>query len=115
MTRGLTQRQQDVLSSIGAHLEQNGYPPSRREIAAAVGVRVRVADEHVRRLAKKGYIEVASFLSRGLRVLEPGRLALGLTTTPSARVVDVLSPTRCHCGCVRFGAHLACPICKAHR
>ncbi|WP_274036683.1 transcriptional repressor LexA [Streptomyces sp. MMBL 11-1] len=38
MDDGLTERQQSIVAAIRAHLDTHGYPPSMREIGAAVGL-----------------------------------------------------------------------------
>ena len=51
----LTQKQAAVLAFIVAHQAQHQRPPTRQEIAKHFGwSSINAADEHVRRLAKKG-------------------------------------------------------------
>lgn len=75
MTRGLTNRQAQVLAFISDHLAQHGYPPTVREVAAHFGFRSpRAAYDHVKALEKKGYLRSAPGRSRTLEVLKaPGR------------------------------------------
>ena len=55
----LTDRQQQVLDVIRAYLQAQGRPPTRQEIAQALGMRsVNAAVNHLKALAKKGYIEM---------------------------------------------------------
>jgi len=67
----LTPRQQQVLALIRAHLEAQGSPPTRAEIAQALGFRsLNAAETHLRALARKGVIELIPGASRGIRLQE---------------------------------------------
>ncbi len=81
----LTPRQREILDLIRSHTEATGYPPTRSEIAAALGFRsVNAAVEHLKALARKGAIELVPGASRGIRLREApaglplvGRVAAG--------------------------------------
>ena len=81
----LTPRQQQVLALIREHIAAHGLPPTRAEIAQALGFRsTNAAESHLRALARKGVIELVSGSSRGIRLAEPsdglpvvGRVAAG--------------------------------------
>lgn len=65
----LTRRQQQVLDCIGNHIEQNGYPPTLREIAAELKISGTLGViKHLQALEKKGYIEKEVGSSRGIRL-----------------------------------------------
>lgn len=67
--RDLTPRQQEILALIGRHISETGFPPTRAEIADALGFRsVNAAEEHLKALARKGVIELSSGTSRGIRL-----------------------------------------------
>ncbi|WP_106477127.1 transcriptional repressor LexA [Phytohalomonas tamaricis] len=69
MIRPLTPRQQDVFDYIQRTLQELGYPPTRAEIAKALGFRSpNAAEEHLRALKKKGVIEMIPGTSRGIRL-----------------------------------------------
>jgi len=71
----LTDRQQQILDWIRAHLETTGMPPTRAEIAAGLGFRTASsAEDHLRALAKKGALELTPGASRGMRLTEPPEL-----------------------------------------
>ena len=73
----LTRRQQEILDFIRRHLEERGAPPTRAEISEAFGFRSpNAAESHLRTLARKGYIEIVSGASRGIRLLEDSGLPL---------------------------------------
>ena len=67
----LTHRQQEILRFIRETLETEGFPPTRAEIARALGFRsANAAEDHLKALARKGVIEIQPGLSRGIRLLE---------------------------------------------
>ena len=68
----LTPRQAEILAFIKRCLDDNGYPPTRAEIAAELGFRsANAAEEHLQALARKGVIELVSGTSRGIRLRQP--------------------------------------------
>ena len=69
----LTSRQAEVLGLIRGHLGDNGFPPTRRELARCLGVQTNAIQLHVGALAKKGYIRVVPGAARGLVVTDLGR------------------------------------------
>ncbi len=67
-----TERQLEILRFIAAHQEENGYPPTRAEIARHFGFgSVNAVSDHLDRLARKGALRIEPGLSRGLRILAP--------------------------------------------
>ena len=65
----LTARQGQVLALIQRAIARTGAPPTRAEIAAALGfASPNAAEDHLRALAKKGVIELVSGTSRGIRL-----------------------------------------------
>lgn len=67
--RDLTARQQEILTLIQTHIAETGFPPTRAEIAQALGFRSpNAAEEHLKALARKGVIELTSGASRGIRL-----------------------------------------------
>ncbi|NHA14307.1 transcriptional repressor LexA [Thioalkalivibrio sp. XN279] len=69
MVEGLTARQRQVLELVREHIEESGMPPTRAEIATALGFRsANAAEEHLRALARKGVIELVPGASRGIRL-----------------------------------------------
>ena len=55
---GLTNRQAAILDFIKAEIERKGYPPSVREICAAVGLSSpSTVHSHLNALEEKGYIK----------------------------------------------------------
>jgi repressor LexA len=69
MTRPLTPPQQNVHDFIVKTLNEMGYPPTRAEIARALGFRSpNAAEEHLRALERKGVIRMIPGTSRGIRL-----------------------------------------------
>lgn len=67
----LTPRQAEVLQLIRDHLESEGVPPTRAEIARTLGFRsANAAENHLKALARKGAIEMRPGSSRGIRLVE---------------------------------------------
>lgn len=63
----LTTRQSEVLEYLRRHLDEKGVPPTRAEIAAALGFRsANAAEQHLRALARKGAIRLLPGASRGI-------------------------------------------------
>jgi repressor LexA len=72
--KSLTQRQRDVLGFIRSHQENQGVPPTLREIAEYFGFRsMTAAADHVRALRKKGHLSHDPRRARAYRVLSPVR------------------------------------------
>ena len=102
MPPNLTDRQRQILELIRGHLNATGVPPTRAEIARALGFRsVNAAEDHLRALARHGVIELTRGRSRGIRLLaeagEPtdegglpviGRVAAGSPILAAAHVED---------------------------
>ncbi len=77
----LTPRQTEILAFIKRCLEDNGYPPTRAEIAQELGFKSpNAAEEHLKALARKGAIEMTPGASRGIRIpdFEPAASENGL-------------------------------------
>ncbi len=69
METALTPRQQEILQLIQSTIEDEGYPPTRAEIARQLGFRsANAAEDHLRALERKGYIELLPGQSRGIRL-----------------------------------------------
>ncbi len=74
----LTERQTEILRLIRELTEVSGFPPTRAEIARAMGFRsVNAAEQHLRALEKKGVLEISSGASRGIRVKDRAAPRLG--------------------------------------
>jgi repressor LexA len=70
MATKLTARQQEILDLIRATVARTGFPPTRAEIAQALGFRSpNAAEDHLKALARKGAIELTAGASRGIRLV----------------------------------------------
>ncbi len=69
--RPLTPRQAEILQLLKDYQAESGMPPTRAEIALQLGFKsANAAEEHLKALAKKGYIEMLPGTSRGIRLVE---------------------------------------------
>lgn len=70
MLKPLTDRQHSVLNFIQQYHLEHGMPPTRSEIASALGFRSKTAAvDHLKALEKKGYIHLHGDTSRGIQLL----------------------------------------------
>lgn len=71
MTRGLTERQQQILRFVVDYIQENGFPPSIREIGKAFNIEsLRGVTVHLDALKRKGYIE-RSKTPRSIQIKHP--------------------------------------------
>lgn len=105
MTEKLTPRQARILDFIRQRIEADGLPPTRAEIATALGFRsVNAAVDHLKALARKGAIELVPGSSRGIRLPQGpglpvvGRVAAGSPILATEHIEDHyrLDPTLFH-------------------
>ncbi|MFC4653638.1 MULTISPECIES: transcriptional repressor LexA [Rheinheimera] len=69
--RPLTPRQAEILQLVKDYQAETGMPPTRAEIAAQLGFKsANAAEEHLKALAKKGFIEMMPGTSRGIRLVD---------------------------------------------
>jgi repressor LexA len=74
MAKHLSERQQKIVEFLKEYVEENGYPPSIREIGAAAGITsTSVVSYNLRRLEERGYISRDREISRGLKLITPVR------------------------------------------
>ncbi len=84
--RSAQQNQQKILDFIKSEIEQKGYPPSVREICAAVGLRsTSTVHAHLNHLEEQGLIRRDSTKPRALEVLD-GSLTRGRSVPLVGRV-----------------------------
>jgi repressor LexA len=74
MGNRLSERQRRILEFANEYIEENGYPPSIREIGAAAGISsTSVVTYNLLRLEEKGYISRDRDVSRGLKLTSAAR------------------------------------------
>jgi len=81
--RELTRRQRQIIEFWEGHVRGNGYPPSYREIAAAVGLASTSSVSYqVGQLAERGYVSREARRSRAAVLRAPGPAARGNVGVP---------------------------------
>lgn len=69
----LTKRQQAILDFIQKETQERGYPPSQREIGAAVGLAsASTVHGHLERLEKRGLLMRDKLKPRGIKLIGKG-------------------------------------------
>ena len=86
MSEILTDRQEEILEYIQRYIEEQGYPPTIREIGTAFGIRsTNGVNDHLKALERKGYVARGELKSRALTVLEGGRSSPQAPQKPAPR------------------------------
>ena len=76
MGKGLTRRQQEILTFVRRYTDAHGYPPSVREIGQALGLTSSsTVHSHLSALEKKGYLRRDPSKPRALEILKDEREA----------------------------------------
>lgn len=89
----LTPRQEEILQLVKDSIREFGAPPTRSEIASKLGfASANAAEEHLKALAKKGYLELSPGTSRGIRLAESLRKAAKQLTLPSQALSQLTLP-----------------------
>jgi repressor LexA len=71
MKKELTQRQEEILNFIQNFLQENGYPPTVRQIGAYFGITSTFGVKgHLDALERKGYLNKDGNVSRGLSLVK---------------------------------------------
>lgn len=68
--KNLTDRQKEVLEFIARFSEENGYPPTVREIGEYFSISLRAVQDHIAACQKKGYLSQCQKRSRSFRVIK---------------------------------------------
>lgn len=69
MKKQLTERQEEILTFIQQFQQENGYPPTLREIGKRFGISSTFGvKRHLEALTKKGYLNILSNASRGISI-----------------------------------------------
>jgi repressor LexA len=77
MESSLTPRQIEMLQAIRGHIAEHGRPPSRPELARALGLAsTNGVFKHLAALERKGAIGLDAGLARGIRLKDEGGLPL---------------------------------------
>jgi len=74
----LTPTQSRVLETVAAFMQENGYPPTTRDLAERLGVKAPSVHEQLVRLEEKGYIRRDRLKARSMEILRmPKRVSSG--------------------------------------
>lgn len=97
----LNDKEQKVLEYIKEQIKDTGYPPSVREICAALGFKsTSSAHQYIWRLAEKGYIDKGDLKTRAIRVVGTestisvpivGKVAAGEPILATENIEDYMS------------------------
>lgn len=68
--KALTDRQREVLEFITRYTDENGFPPTVREIGENFSISLRAVQDHIAACQKKGYLSQCQKRSRSIRVLK---------------------------------------------
>ena len=92
MLAQLPERQQKVLEFIKTYLDDNGYPPTMREIGKDVGISTTsLVSYYLKRLEEHDFITREASVSRGIRLTEKAQTAYqAFATTGDALSVPFL-------------------------
>ncbi len=83
----LTPRQEEVLQVLVQFQNNNGYPPTSKEVAHLMGMSSpNAAAEHLKALEKKGVISITKYKARGIQIVG--------APTPAQQRDEVLSALR---------------------
>ena len=97
----LTERQQAILDFINDYVNENGFPPSVREIGRHFGIYPATVQDHITALERKGYLHKKRFQSRTLSVPASsrrppegipivGRVAAGMPLLAQENIEDMI-------------------------
>jgi repressor LexA len=98
--QGLTERQRQILAFIARRTEEQGYPPTIREIGMEMGIRsTNGVNDHLKALERKGFLKREGLKSRALRPVEAisrasARVEDGSGEASGSNVVATIVPHR---------------------
>ena len=88
MTKHDAARKQKIVDFIATTVRERGYPPTVREIAAAVDLASTSAvHHHLEALEREGYIERGASHSRAIRITRRAALSAGLSSAGALNIV----------------------------
>ena len=92
MSEPLTDRQEKILAFIKRSIQEQGYPPTIREIGEHFGIRsTNGVNDHLKALERKGYLLRGELKSRALSVIEVpvvGKVAAGAPILAQENITD---------------------------
>lgn len=93
--QSLSQRQRGILEFINHFSDEHGYPPTIREIGAAVNIKsTSVVNYNLNKLNKEGFIARSKKFSRGIRVVgQNGETRVDFLNVPMVGQIVAGQPT----------------------
>jgi repressor LexA len=86
MAKGLTKRQREILEFLVQFSLDHGFPASVKDIMKGFSFKSPASvTDHMRAIARKGYIKINPRLSRGTEVLAKGHEELGFVQSENAK------------------------------
>jgi repressor LexA len=90
--KGLSDRQKKILEVLASFQDQNGYPPTIREICAQADISsTSVVNYYLEQLEEMGYIERDRRISRGVRLIKPLEGAPQSISTQMKKAAEAVS------------------------
>lgn len=71
-------------------IKTNGYSPSYREVAEAVGISGSCAERHLKRLVDDGLIEIEPYIQRSIRIKNPNNVLSKFASAGKNEQFDML-------------------------
>ncbi|MBX7056530.1 MAG: transcriptional repressor LexA [Leptospirales bacterium] len=84
--RDLTEKQQAILEFIEVYIQEQGYPPTIREIGERFAITAKGAYDHLKAIEKKGYIKCEKNRSRAIELLKKSN---GAANMAGGRIVNI--------------------------
>jgi repressor LexA len=92
-TKSLSAKQERIINFVTEFLQDKGYPPSIRDIAAGCGISsTSVVAYNLNKLEQAGYIRRHSDISRGIKFLTPQQKGGKLVNIPIVGVIAAGEP-----------------------
>ena len=84
--KGLTQKQKNIFTYVNNYINEQGYPPTIREVSEVFEITGKGAYDHLKALDRKGYIRCHKHRSRAIEILKPvdgmPKLSSGILNIP---------------------------------
>lgn len=89
--RKLKEREERILAFMKSEIKSKGYPPTVREICAAIGIKsTSTAHKDIANLVKDGYLKKDPSKPRALMVVDPDDNTAEKTTVQTAEREDII-------------------------
>ena len=90
--KSLSKRQRRILDFVNEYIDENGRPPTIREIGRAADISsTSVVNYNLTKLTERGYVERDAEVSRGLRLTDKALAMYGKTKEALAEAADRLA------------------------